>query len=778
MAVSSVTPDNGAAISASGVVSPWVAGTQVSLQHQVGAANWATVSGIAPDSSGRYSVRTSPQADSANRYRVVVAERGYFTGAISQTVAVTPRVPSATGFTAVPGSPNVGIELDWNAVPAASNGKNVLIRREPGTIAPASPTQGTAVATLPISAVTYTDSAGLSAGTTYSYSLFVQDTAGVYSAPVSTQVTVKNPPALTWAARIFPQPITGNPSYIGCTSATFCMLLGYRSYQTWNGANWTTAQMLPQISTGQGAMTCAPPSFCMWVGHDAALTYDAGTWSGAVPVPALGPNDSPNSVSCTSPTFCIAVTFDGNTELWNGSIWSLGPPFGKTGVGYGDSVWCASPSMCWTQGGDQWNGSGWSEVQSANGAGGYSIEVSCASPTFCVQANDVGQMSSYSGGAWSQMISPWPSAPQDYEVRIDCPSSTFCISTASDSSRDALVATWNGMTWTAPATLHTSVRNPIIGCPTSASCMEVDSSLPHLNGRVTTYSGGTWGSSQLVTPANEIQEVSCVSGGTCHTTDYAGNVRTFDGTTWGQPTAVDPASGVTSISCGTDTFCAVVDDTGGAAVETGGSWGARQIIAPNSWLTSVSCTSDGACMALTQTGQTYQYAAGTWSETSTGPNGAGTVACGSAPYCTVDGYWWNGAIWQQMPENNGRSATIGTCVGPTSCVITFGAPQGGAAGAARFNNGVWASPPIAIADPTTWPPGDSPIAVACETPTQCVARDGDRWNEFTPTSFTDGVLQNTIFNAGDFYLAPSVSCTGPNLCVGIADGGVDVGRGP
>lgn len=778
LGASTTTPHNGAEVTLSGAVSPWVAGTGASLQRQIGSATtWTTVAGLTPDSTGHFSVLTTPVADSANRYRAVVATRGYFTGATSPIVTVNPQVPAPTGLTATPGSSNVSVGLRWNAIPASSNGQSLVIRRAAGTAPPSTPTSGTPVATLPASGVAYTDSTGLTPGAGYAYSLFLKDTAGAFSHPDTVLATAPNrPPTMTWSGPTVPQPVTGHPSYLRCPSTTFCMLLGDASYQTWNGASWTAAQPLPSITTGYGSRTCAAPSFCMWVGHNAAYTYNAGVWSGAIPVPALAPNDAPNSVSCTSPTFCITVTFDGNTELWNGSAWSVGPRFGQTNVGYGDSVWCASSSLCWTEGGDQWNGTGWSEVQNANGGGGF-IEISCPSATFCVKADDIGRMSVYSSGVWSPMASPWPTAPQDNEVHIACPSSTFCLSSATATGDDAVVATWNGTSWTSPVTLHTAVRNPIIDCPTAASCMEVDSTRPHLNGQVTTYAAGTWGPTTEVTPANELQAVSCVAGGTCHTSDYAGNGRTFDGTTWGPTTMVDPAAGVTAISCGTDTFCAVVDDTGGAVVENNGSWGARQVVAANHAFRWLSCTSDSACMALTLDGVAYHYAGGVWAATSSAANTIGYIGCGSASYCVVGERWWNGSTWQTMPSNNGRVPSSATCVAPTSCVVSFVAPaNGGTPAAAWFVDGAWASAPVVIGDPTASNSGEFPGVLACETPTLCLAPYGGRINEFTPTSYTDGVLQNAAYVPDYFYLPPSLSCTDTSLCVLVADGGVLIGR--
>jgi hypothetical protein len=72
-----------------------------------------------------------------------------------------------------------------------------------------------------------------------------------------------------------------------------------------------------------------------------AQTYAtlAAVWNGVrwsvVPMPSVGPSNLPylNGISCLSPTWCMAVGQDINsqddpsilTEMWNGSSWSLVP---------------------------------------------------------------------------------------------------------------------------------------------------------------------------------------------------------------------------------------------------------------------------------------------------------------------------------------------------------------------------------------------------------------------------------------------------------------------
>jgi hypothetical protein len=85
-------------------------------------------------------------------------------------------------------STTAAAQLSWNATTPPSQ-YQVLIRRTQGSTPPASPTDGTYVATTPAYATSYAET-GLTGGQTYSYSLFAMNPAGVYSAPTSATVTI------------------------------------------------------------------------------------------------------------------------------------------------------------------------------------------------------------------------------------------------------------------------------------------------------------------------------------------------------------------------------------------------------------------------------------------------------------------------------------------------------------------------------------------------------------------------------------------------------------
>ncbi|NOJ60394.1 S-layer homology domain-containing protein [Arthrobacter sp. 260] len=103
----------------------------------------------------------------------------------SPAVAAPPPAP-VSAVTAYAGTPTT-VTLRWTN-PTSSAYTGVLVRRAAGTIAPASPTDGTAVSDVPVPKTTATNT-GLQPLTTYSYSFFAHDKDGRFSSPAKATVT-------------------------------------------------------------------------------------------------------------------------------------------------------------------------------------------------------------------------------------------------------------------------------------------------------------------------------------------------------------------------------------------------------------------------------------------------------------------------------------------------------------------------------------------------------------------------------------------------------------
>lgn len=211
LAASTTSPIEGNPVVLSGTVTPWVTGTQVTIQRLLASSTaWSAVAIVTPNSSGGFSQSEVPPAGSTTRYRAVVPLRGYYTGATSSTVSITPQTPAPRPDT-TPSPPVAGLTLVANAAnqapsitltwtdPPSTDYTGVMIRRTLGTTPPQSPTDGTAVADVAAPGASFIDS-GVQGATTYSYALFAHDAAGndasAVTATGTTPVPDTTPPGL------------------------------------------------------------------------------------------------------------------------------------------------------------------------------------------------------------------------------------------------------------------------------------------------------------------------------------------------------------------------------------------------------------------------------------------------------------------------------------------------------------------------------------------------------------------------------------------------------
>src|ERR1700759_3010539 len=173
----------------------------------------------------------------------------------------------------------------------------------------------------------------------------------------------------TWTPQTVPGP-SGPPNAaltgVSCASATFCMAIGSSD----SGFDHAQIKLLGPIGTF-------------------ADRWDGTNWV-AVPTPAAGANAALVSISCASPTFCVAVgdthsagrqyvagnAFPGrNTravlETWNGTRWAVQPtPLASVRGGVLSGVSCVSSRFCLAVGASSilasfavaWNGTRWRRI--------------------------------------------------------------------------------------------------------------------------------------------------------------------------------------------------------------------------------------------------------------------------------------------------------------------------------------------------------------------------------------------------------------------------------
>jgi hypothetical protein len=88
-----------------------------------------------------------------------------------------------------------------------------------------------------------------------------------------------------------------------------------------------------------------------------------------------------------------------------------------------------------------------------------------------------------------------------------------------------------------------------------------------------TFNGSTWTAPATIDSVGVPQTVSCTVARFCLMGDLSGNVASFNGATWSGTSNVDPVTtpgtGITGVSCADAANCVAVDWEGNALTGTG-----------------------------------------------------------------------------------------------------------------------------------------------------------------------------------------------------------------
>ncbi|MFL6163570.1 MAG: hypothetical protein ACJ74U_15270 [Jatrophihabitantaceae bacterium] len=247
-------------------------------------------------------------------------------------------------------------------------------------------------------------------------------------------------------------------------------------------------------------------------------------------------------VSCTSASFCMALTDSGYSVRYDGSSWSAG----SSSHAAQNAVSCVSPTFCAGVGGgavSTYDGSQWSEPILVT-PNDELTAVSCASASFCVA------MSRNHGWAYVFNGTGWDSGtdlnPQAAASAVSCPTSTFCMAWADGWYR------WNGSSWS--GTSSSAGANPVsVSCVSSTFCQYVTA------GYSAVWNGTSWLSARA--PVNHpLSGVSCPAAFACIVGDER-EVSGWDGAEWSMPITSSTTRGSVQlrVSCPTVDFCMAVD---------------------------------------------------------------------------------------------------------------------------------------------------------------------------------------------------------------------------
>jgi hypothetical protein len=290
----------------------------------------------------------------------------------------------------------------------------------------------------------------------------------------------------------------------------------------------------------------------------ATTTTVAATWS---PLLTVSHGTPLGAVDCPTTTFCLAVGDDGDVFRFDGSAWT---PAGTTGIGAtgSPSLSCTGPTFCSVvvQGANQatiWNGSAFGQADTLPAQG--LDAVGCATTTFCVTVDSVGDAFYYDGSSWSNGANDWGSI-----AAVSCPNTTFCVSVGTG------ISVWNGQSWTQPQPFGLTSNLTSVLCPEVTSCQAVDDT-----GQVETWNGTAWSGPQQApipasSPGGSFSAVADPVGISCGTSTFcvvvnAGSAVAWTGASWSTHVA-DRGSVLNAVSCVTATFCVAVDQRGDATV--------------------------------------------------------------------------------------------------------------------------------------------------------------------------------------------------------------------
>jgi uncharacterized repeat protein (TIGR01451 family) len=350
------------------------------------------------------------------------------------------------------------------------------------------------------------------------------------------------------------------------------------------------------------------------------------------------------SVSCVSPTFCVAGDHNGNVLMFNGSTWSAPEPIDPIG----GTIW----------------------------------SVSCASATFCAAGDDSGNVLVFNGSSWSAPYTLDPALPglvnREGTVRgVSCPTPVFCVAV----DQNGKAYKYNGSSWTAPFVVDANAYFFGVSCVSPSFCIAADFNF----GTVYTYNGSWSGPNHIdKVIAPSLLAISCASATFCVALDgNYGHALTYDGSSWSATTidTMDPF-GLGAVSCPTPTFCAAVDSLGNALIYsdgfTLGKLVDKPMISPGSQLLTyslavVSTNPSGATGVTVSDTLPAGASLVTWTSTQGSCAGAQPVVCsiGSLPAgtkaqitITVSANWTPGRV------TNTATATSNEYPAATSNTVT------------------------------------------------------------------------------------------------------------
>ncbi len=356
--------------------------------------------------------------------------------------------------------------------------------------------------------------------------------------------------------------------------------MGGRRVYLWLGPSVVTAALMAGACQGGSKPNAAAPNSTRSVGSTVvssvpsitATSPRSATW---VPM-TIGAGTQMVSVSCSSPTFCVAL--------------GLPPASGNPPV---PSCQC---STAFTYSNGKWSSGVIVDRHT------YQDSISCPTPNFCLAVDSLPGISpeGYQGGyAFTYEDGIW-SAPRRIEpgslMSVSCSSVSFCVA----ADVNGVVYTYRDKQWSSGSKLPgaTGVDVYSVSCTTSEFCMAVGLAGEDFGlGWYSKYTNGQWspGSTFKLAPNSFLQGVSCASTTLCVAVDQSGDSYVYTGH-WEAGQKITSVTETPSVSCPSESSCFATGDHDVNTL-TGGRWNGDRPLSGLD-LRALSCTSTSFCAAV------------------------------------------------------------------------------------------------------------------------------------------------------------------------------------
>jgi Zn-dependent metalloprotease len=378
-------------------------------------------------------------------------------------------------------------------------------------------------------------------------------------------------------------------------------------------------------------------------------------WGEEVHKQAIDAGNSLTAVSCVPETTeCAATASKGNAMYSTNVSATASATWNKWGgsTSPGEAIACPESSLCTLAGGQVKEGGGGNMFYATSLGGSWSeafkpthgvLAVSCPSSSFCVDAQEGGQIS-YSTNPAS---TSWTGVTIGSGAMngVFCLSSAFCA--AVNGSGDLYVANTEAKIKEASGWQVKDIDGAIklhgVACTSTTSCLAVDGE-GHILDLTLSGSGTATATKHDIDGTNDLTAITCLTGLVCVAVDSGGHilVSTSGGETWNVQHAL--GTDLTSVSCASQLLCVTVDTSGNATAFTPigvPSSYTQTISSPNS-LNAVSCVAATTeCVVADNNGNALYAtklsvtASGTWNTWSGPTSPSEAVACPTSSLCVL-----------------------------------------------------------------------------------------------------------------------------------------------